>query len=263
MLLAVDVGNTSTVMGLYREEELIAHWRVGTNRMRMADQYAVFLKNLLELEALEPPDRAIVSSVVPPVGRELTAALSRYWGIPSRVVTSELVAPLLSVETDNPREVGADRMVNAVAATEYGGDGWIAVDFGTATNFDLIAAPDRLLGVALAPGPMVAAEALSSRAAKLPRVELSAPEWTVGTNTVAALQSGLVFGYTEMVDGMVARMKREAAERFGVGPELTVIATGGFAEVLRGHARSVDVFDPLLTLTGLRLIDARLGGGAE
>lgn len=265
VLLAVDVGNTSTVMGLYEGPDLVAHWRVSTNRMRMADQYAVFLKNLLELEDLAAPDRAVVSSVVPPVGPELTKALHRYWHIETKLVTSDLVRPLLSVETDNPREVGADRMVNAVAAIERPSDAWICVDFGTATNFDLILAPNRLIGVALAPGPGVAAEALMSRAAKLPRVDLVAPPQVVGTNTVTALQSGLVFGYAEMVDGMVRRIRDEAREvhmrgmEFREGePRFTVIATGGFAEVLEGHCTSIDVYDPLLTLEGLRRIDARI-----
>lgn len=256
MLLAVDVGNTSTVMGMFEGSELVANWRVATNRMRMADQYAVFFKSLLELDGLAPPHAAIISSVAPPVERELAASLKRYWGIESLKIDSEMIqgAGLLRVETDNPREVGADRMVNAVAALEYDADGFVVVDFGTATNFDLVIKPNRLLGVALAPGPMIAAEALFARAAKLPRVELTAPATAVGKNTVSALQSGLVFGYAEMVDGMVERIRKEAE---GV-ERMMVIATGGFAEVVRGHCRNVDAFDPLLTLTGLRLIAERL-----
>ena len=255
MLLAVDVGNTSTVLGMFEGSRLVANWRVATNRIRMADQYAVFVKSLLELEGVEPPDAAIISSVAPPVERELARALERYWGVESRTIDNVMLhdAGLLRVETDSPREVGADRMVNAVAALEYEAEGFIVVDFGTATNFDLVLKPNRLLGVALAPGPMIAAEALFARAAKLPRVELVAPERAVGKNTVSALQSGLVFGYAEMVDGMVDRIRREAE-----GVPVTVIATGGFAEVLFEHCRNVDVHDPLLTLTGLRLIADRL-----
>ena len=254
MLLAVDVGNTSTVLGMYRGDDLVASWRVATDRMRMADEYAVLLSRLLELEGLEPPQRAIVSSVVPPVAPELSAALHRYWNVPVSLVTWDLVAPLLDVATDNPREVGADRMVNAVAALEYQADAFIVVDFGTATNFDVIVRPNRLLGVALAPGPGVAAEALFSRAAKLPRVDLVAPERAIGRNTVSALQSGLVFGYAAMVDGMV---KRLAAEIDGGWGRPLVIATGGFADVVKPHARSIDVTDPLLTLRGLRLLAER------
>jgi type III pantothenate kinase len=256
MLLAVDVGNTSTVLGMYDGQRLAAHWRVATDRLRMADQYAVLLKSLLELDDLPPPRRAIVSSVAPPVERELSVALSRYWRVDSVFVTSTALDGLLSIETDNPREVGADRLVNAIAALERKADAFIVVDFGTATNFDLVVKPNRLLGVALAPGPLVAAEALFSRAAKLPRVELVAPAAAVGKNTVTALQSGLVFGYAEMVDGMVTRIRRE------IGPEfksVEVIATGGFAEVVRGHCRNVDVFEPLLTLQGLRRIADRKG----
>lgn len=256
MLLAVDVGNTSTVLGMFEDGELVANWRVATNRLRMADQYAVFFKSLFELEGVTPPDSAIISSVAPPVERELAQALHRYWGVDSTKIDSAVLqdAGLLQVETDNPREVGADRMVNAVAALEHDAEAFVVVDFGTATNFDLIVKPNRLLGVALAPGPMIAAEALFARAAKLPRVELIAPATAVGKNTVTALQSGLVFGYAEMVDGMVGRIRREAE---GI-EKITVIATGGFSEVVRGHCRTVDVYDPLLTLTGLRLIAERL-----
>lgn len=256
MLLAVDVGNTSTVLGLFDGPRLAAHWRVATNRLRMADQYAVFLKSLLELEDLPPPSRAIISSVAPPVERELAAALRRYWRAESSIVTSSALEGILRIETDNPREVGADRLVNAIAALERPAEAFIVVDFGTATNFDLIAKPDRLLGVALAPGPLVAAEALFARAAKLPRVDLVAPPAAVGKNTVTALQSGLVFGYAEMVDGMVERIRREIEP--GI-EEVEVIATGGFADVVRGHCRNVDTFLPLLTLQGLRKIADRLG----
>ena len=254
MLLAVDVGNTTTVLGLYRDEDLIASWRVATDRMRMADEYAVLLSRLFELEGLEPPDRAIVSSVVPPVAPELSDALKRYWGVSVRLVTSDLVAPLLDVATDNPREVGADRLVNAVAALQYEAGAFIVVDFGTATNFDVVVRPNRLLGVALAPGPGVAAEALFTRAAKLPRVDLVAPEHAIGRNTVSALQSGLVFGYAAMVDGMVDRLAAEIAAEHG--PPF-VIATGGFADVVNPHARRIDLTDPLLTLRGLRLLAER------
>ncbi len=251
MLLAVDVGNTSTVLGLFEGERLRAHWRVSTDRNRMADQYAVLVKNLLELDRLAPPDRAIISSVVPHVERELSLALRTYWQVESAGVNSSSLAPLLSVETDNPREVGADRMVNAVAALRYDAAAFVVVDFGTATNFDVVVKPNRLLGVALAPGPLVAAEALFARAAKLPRVDLVAPQQAIGKNTVSALQSGLVLGYAEMVDGMVTRLSQEIEPSLGTP---LVIATGGFAEVIEGHARKVDVFAPLLTLTGLRII---------
>ena len=255
MLLAVDVGNTSTVLGLFEGETLRAHWRVSTNRQRMADQYAVLLKNLLELDGVPPPTRAVLSSVAPPVERELSRALGRYWGVGSVVVSSAALSPLLDVQTDNPREVGADRLVNAVAALRYDADAFIVIDFGTATNFDLVVKPDKLLGVALAPGPMVAADALFARAAKLPRVDLVAPERAVGKNTVTALQSGLVFGYAAMVDGMVARFTKEIDPALG---KPLVIATGGFASVVEGHCEAVDLFEPLLTLRGLQIIAEKL-----
>ncbi|MDZ7708543.1 MAG: type III pantothenate kinase [Trueperaceae bacterium] len=254
MLLAVDVGNTSTVLGLFRGDALMAHWRISTDARRMADQYAVLLANLLALDTVEPPDRAIVSSVVPPAGREIARALQDRFSAPTTVVDHERVASLLSIETERPSEVGADRLVNAVAALRYEGDAVIAVDFGTAANFDLIVHPNRLLGVALAPGPMIAAEALFHRAAKLPRVELTAPERAVGRNTVDALRSGLVFGYAEMVDGMVGRIEREAREEIGEHGRLRVVATGGFAEVVGPHAKRIEIVDPLLTLHGLRIV---------
>lgn len=259
MLLAVDVGNTSTVLGLYRGSRCVAHWRVSTDARRMADQYAVLLRGLLELDEVAPPTRGVVSSVVPHAGREIAAALQRRYDAPTVHVSHDLVAPLLTIETERPAEVGADRLVNAVAALQYEGDAWIAVDFGTAANFDLIVGPDRLLGVALAPGPMIAAEALFERAAKLPRVDLTAPERAVGRTTVDALRSGLVFGYAEMVDGMVARIEREAREEIGPDARLRVIATGGFAEVVAPHADRIEVVDPLLTLDGLRLVADAVG----
>lgn len=256
MLLAVDVGNTSTVLGMFEGDRLVASWRVATDRMRMADEYAVFLTSLLQLDGVGMADAAVVSSVVPPVERELSWALKRYWNVDSLTIGSDLLqgAGLLTIETDNPREVGADRMVNAVAALQRPEEAFIVVDFGTATNFDVVVKPDRLLGVALAPGPGVAAEALFARAAKLPRVDLVAPARAIGTNTVAALQSGLVFGYAEMVDGMVGRLRQEIDAE-----SVCVIATGGFARTLEGHCRRIDVYDDLLTLTGLRLIAQRMG----
>ncbi len=256
MLLAVDVGNTSTVLGLFDGTTLRSHWRVATDRMRMADEYAVLLHNLLALDDQPPPHTAIISSVVPFVGPELAASLKRYWQIDTLAVTSELLAKLLSVETDNPREVGADRMVNAVASLSYDADALIVVDFGTATNFDLILKPNRLMGVALAPGPMTAADALFNKAAKLPRVDLVAPKTAVGKNTVTALQSGLVFGYASMVDGMVARFEREIDASFG---RPFVIATGGFAHALDGLGCRIDEFAPMLTLYGLQIIAEKLG----
>lgn len=254
MLLAVDVGNTSTVLGLYQGATLAAHWRISTDARRMQDQYAVLLRTLFELDEAGPPERAIVSSVVPHAGREIAGALERRYRASTVQVTHETVAPLLRIETERPAEVGADRLVNALAALRYEGDAVIAVDFGTAANFDLIVHPDRLLGVALAPGPMIAAEALFERAAKLPRVDLTAPARAVGRNTVDALRSGLVFGYAEMVDGMVARIEREAREVIGAHGRLRVVATGGFADVVGPHASRIEVVDPWLTLEGLRIV---------
>lgn len=262
MLLTVDVGNTSTLLGLFRGDARVATWRISTDRRRMADQYAVLLRELGSLAGTPAPERAVVSSVVPLADRELARALERYWDVPTLRVGHELVAPLLTVETERPSEVGADRLVNAIAALEHEGDAFVAVDFGTATNFDLIVRPDRLLGVALAPGPLVAAEALFDRAARLPRVDLVAPERAVGRTTQEALRSGLVFGYAEMVDGMVDRIEREAREEVGAEGRVRVVATGGFAEIVAPHSRRIEVVDPWLTLTGLRLVAERVAPAA-
>jgi pantothenate kinase type III len=224
--------------------------------LRAAPEWRVFVNafnTVVDPKAFDPASFVELEEetcIIPPNSFVLTRSVE-YLRIPDDVL---VVAPLLSIETERPAEVGADRLVNAVAALAYEGDAMIAVDFGTAANFDLIVRPDRLLGVALAPGPMIAAEALFERAAKLPRVDLTAPERAVGRTTVDALRSGLVFGYAEMVDGMVGRIEREAREEIGPAGRLRVIATGGFAEVVAPHARRIEVVDPLLTLDGLRRV---------
>lgn len=251
MLLAVDVGNTNTVLGLYEGDTLVENWRVATDRKRMADEYAVMLKGLLELGGYPAPQQAIISSVVTPVEKELAYALERYWQAPSSLVSSDSLAGILQIETDDPREVGADMLVNSVAALRYDAEAIIIVDFGTATTFNLLLKPNRFLGVAIAPGPMTAADALSSKTAQLPRVDLSAPAKAIGTDTIGSLKSGLVFGYASLVDGMVARFIEESDPAMG---KPLVISTGGFAKALEGLCRNVDVVDPLLTLEGLRLL---------
>ncbi len=246
--MTVDVGNTSTVLGVWDGDVLRARWRVGTERRRMVSEYAVLLRDLFALEGLPPPDAAVVSSVVPPVEHELEEALRRYYGVEAYLVTAD--SARLRVETDTPSEVGADRLVNAVGALGYGDPRgrYVVVDFGTATTFDLVEAPDRYLGGAIAPGPQTAADALALKTAKLPRVDLvPPPRGPVGKNTVEALQSGLVLGYAALVDGMVARFKEASGDAL-------VIATGGFAQTLKALCRTVDVVDPDLTLKGLRLI---------
>ena len=252
MLLAIDVGNTSTVLGVFEGDRLTARFRIHTDRMRMESEYRVLLKNLFALEDLPPPRAALISSVVPPVEREMARAIEGLFGVRARVV--DLEATGLEVLIDNPREAGMDRLVNAVGALAYPSPTgrYIVVDFGTATTFDLVEAPNRYLGGAIAIGPQTAADALASRTAKLPRIDLIPPERAVGRNTLEALRSGLVLGYAALVEGMVRRFKEEAGEAL-------VLATGGFASVLKPLCPSFDLVDEDLTLRGLLRIHKALG----
>jgi len=248
MLLAIDVGNTATILGLWDGERLLERWRIATDSMRMESEYVAMLRELFAASSLPRPGAAIISSVVPPVELELKAALDRLFAIEPLMVNAATSG--LVVDIENPAEVGADRLVNAVAALEYESPTgrYVVVDFGTATTFDLVEAPSFYRGGAIAPGPRTATEALSLRTAKLPRVDLSqVPERVVGRSTIAALQSGLVLGYASLVDGMVRRFIAEA------GPAL-VIATGGFARTVEPVCETLEVVDDDLTLKGLRLI---------
>lgn len=244
MLLAIDIGNTSTVLGVFSGEELVAHFRIHTDRMRMESEYRVMLRNLFALENLPPPNAALLSSVVPPVEREMKEAIEKLFRIKAQVVDAGATG--LEVCIDNPKEAGTDRLVNAVGALGYESPTgrYIVVDFGTATTFDLVEAPNRYLGGAITIGPQTAADALAARTAKLPRIDLVPPTQVVGKNTLDALRSGLVLGYAALVEGMVRRFKEEAGEAL-------VIATGGFAETLRDLCPSFDVVDEDLTLKGL------------
>ncbi|KGQ21252.1 type III pantothenate kinase [Thermus filiformis] len=252
MLLAIDAGNTSTALGVFQGEDLVAHFRIHTDRMRMESEYRVLLKNLFALQDLPPPQAALISSVVPPVERELKAAIRALFGLEALVVGPEHTG--LEILIDNPKEAGADRLVNAVGALAYESPTgrYVVVDFGTATTFDLVEAPGRYLGGAITIGPQTAADALAARTAKLPRIDLEAPPRAVGRNTLDALRSGLVFGYAALVEGMVRRFREEAGEAL-------VIATGGFATTLRPLCPSFHVVDEDLTLKGLLRIHKALG----
>ncbi|KHG66443.1 pantothenate kinase [Thermus sp. 2.9] len=252
MLLAVDIGNTSTALGVFAGENLVAHFRIHTDRMRMESEYRVLLKNLFSLDGLPPPKAALLSSVVPPVEREMKEAIEKLFGIRARVVDAESTG--LEVLLDNPKEAGADRLVNAVGALGYPSPTgrYIVVDFGTATTFDLVEAPNRYLGGAITIGPQTAADALAARTAKLPRIDLVPPKGVVGKNTLDALRSGLVLGYAALVEGMVRRFKEEAGEAL-------VIATGGFAGTLKDLCPSFNVVDEDLTLKGLLRIHRAQG----
>jgi type III pantothenate kinase len=249
MLLVVDVGNTQTHIGTFREAELVEHWRYATVRGWTADELGVALRNLLELRGLtfDDLDASIVSSTVPQLRPEWTAMAQRYLGIDMLVVGPGLRTGM-PIRYDNPREIGPDRLVNAVAGYERLGGPCVIVDFGTAVTHDVVSADGEYLGGVIFPGVEISLEALSDRAAALPRIDLVEPRSLVGKSTVDAIRSGMIFGYAAMVDGIVGRLR----EQLGAGAR--AIATGGLANVVVPFCDSLDEVDDLLTLTGLRLI---------
>ena len=249
MLLAIDVGNTQTHLGMFRGDELVEHWRLHTDRDATADTLASNLANLLGLRGLglRDVDAAIVSSVVPALGHEYEALSGRYLDDALYSVGPELKIGM-PIRMDNPHEVGADRLVNAVAAYERCGGACVVADFGTSTNFDVVSPDGEYIGGVLAPGVEISIEALASRAARLFKVDLAPPQQVIGKNTVAALQSGVIYGFAGQVDAIVRRVREE------LGEEATAFATGGLAAPIVPFCEEIDEVDDLLTLTGLRLI---------
>ena len=249
MLLTIDVGNTNTVLGVFRDEDLIANWRLTTARAQTVDEYGVLTRNLFSFAGLNQQEVSgvIISSVVPPVNWTLTEMARLYLGKTALFVEPG-VKTGMSVLVDNPMEVGADRIVNGVAAFHKYGGPCIVVDFGTAITFDVISAKSEYLGGVIAPGIGIASEALFSRAARLPRVEIKDPGKVIGTNTVTHMQAGLYYGAVDMVDGMLSRIKTE------LKTDAVVIATGGQAPLVARGAKQIQHVDEFLTLTGLRLI---------
>jgi type III pantothenate kinase len=248
-LLAIDIGNTNIVLGLYDGERLATQWRIATDYARMPDEYAVLLFDLFAHAGQDPHSvqGIVLASVVPPLTRVFTEVSERYWGQRPLVVDAG-VRTGVRIRYDSPRDVGADRVVNAVATYRlYGGPACV-VDFGTGTTFDAISAEGDYLGGAIAPGIYIAAEALYARTAKLSRIDIARPPHAIGTNTVHAMQSGLLFGYVGLVEGMVARFREE------LGQNTRVIATGGLAYLIAEETDVIELVDQELTLKGLRII---------
>ena len=249
MLLTIDIGNTNITLGLFREAELQAAWRLATAHERMADEYGLQVLGLFEHAGVKPAslDGCAMASVVPPLTGTWVQACDQYLGQKPLIVDAG-VRTGVRIRYEDPKGVGADRVADAAAAHKlYGGPACI-VDFGTATTFDAVTAEGDYLGGALAPGIGIAAEALFQRTAKLPRVDLTRPPSAIGRNTVHALQSGLIFGYVGLVEGMVQRFRAE------LGKDMKVIGTGGLVDVIAAETSVIEIRAPWLTLEGLRII---------
>ncbi len=250
MLLALDVGNSNTVLGVFEGDELGPHWRISTEPHRTPDELALTLHGLLQFAGLSlgaDLDGVVIASVVPPVTETYRAVADRYLHAPP-VVVEPGTRTGIPMRVDNPREIGADRIVNAVAAAELYGAPSLVVDFGTATSFDAVDRDGAFVGGAIAPGVRVSTDALADHAARLPKVEIARPADAMGRTTVSALQSGIVHGFAGQVDTIVRRLCDE------LGPGVTVVATGGLATTVLDVCETIDHHDPWLTLKGLQLI---------
>ncbi|MCK8677853.1 MULTISPECIES: type III pantothenate kinase [Streptomyces] len=263
MLLTIDAGNTHTVLGLFDGEEIVEHWRVSTDPRRTADELAVLFQGLMGMHPLlgdelgDGIEGIAICSTVPSVRHELREVTRRYYGDVPAILVEPGVKTGVPILTDNPKEVGADRIVNSVAAVELYGGPAIVVDFGTATTFDTVSTRGEYVGGVIAPGIEISVEALGARSAQLGKIELVRPRSVIGKSTVHAMQSGIVFGFAGQVDGIVRRMKRELAGAHGDPDDITVIATGGLAPMVLGDAEEIDEHEPWLTLIGLRLVYER------
>ena len=257
MLLAVDVGNTQTHLGMFRDGALVDHWRFATRREATADELASLMSELLTLRGLRlaDVDGAIVSSVVPVLSREYEDLSERYLEGAMLLVGPDLRSGM-PIRLENPQELGTDRLVNAVAAYDRFGTACVVVDFGTSINYDVVSAEGEYLGGVLAPGLEISMDALSNRTARLPKVDFAAPEQVIGRSTLTALQSGFVYGFAGQVDGIVGRLRRE------LGVEVRAIATGGLASAIVPFCEEIDEVDDDLTLIGLHLLWERNDGNA-
>lgn len=255
MLLAIDIGNTQVALGVWNGEAWLREWRLRTIPQGTSDEYGIQVMNLLDAAGLSGAiDAVILTSVVPPLTMTFRQLSQDFLNVEPIIVNSELDTGI-TILTDNPKEVGADRIVNAVAAYFGYGEPAIVIDVGTATTFDVVSGQGELLGVAIAPGLGVAADALVQRAAQLQQVPLEAPEHAIGRNTVEAMQSGLIFGYIALIEGMIDRLLEEHPDR---DRKILIIGTGGLITLLAPHTDVFDHVDQALTLSGLRIIYDRL-----
>lgn len=249
LIFVFDVGNTNIVLGVYNKDKLEHHWRIETNRQKTEDEYGMIVKQLFSCAGLKMSDikGIIISSVVPPIMYSLEQMCKKYFAINPMVIGPGIKTGL-NIKYDNPKEVGADRIVNAVAAIELYGSPLIIVDFGTATTYCYVNEENQYMGGAIAPGIGISTEALYTRASKLPRIEIARPKDIIGKNTVTAMQSGILYGYVGQVEGIVARIKEQAS----ANPK--VVATGGLASLIARESVMIDIVDPFLTLKGLNSI---------
>lgn len=256
-LLCLDIGNSHTMLGVFSGDQLVAHWKVASDERRTADEWQVLIASLVGRAELGSIGAVSTCCTVPVIMREMRTLYDRYYGDYPLTVVGPGIKTGVPILTDNPREVGADRIVNALAAVEAYGGPCIIVDFGTATTFDVIDARNRYLGGAIAPGVQLSLEVLGRRGAQLRSVELAMPRGVIGKNTVEAIQSGVVYGFAGQVDGIVDRL----IDELGAGTEdVTVVATGSYPDVVVDNCETITMRDPWLTLNGLRLVHEKNHG---
>ena len=255
MLLAIDIGNSNNVIGLFSNEKLLTHWRIRTEWNRTSDEYWVLIKEFIQLNNVdtETIDEIIIACVVPPLIPVLKEMSNKYFSC-DPIIVGPGIKTGMSILYKNPAEVGADRIVNSVAAYEKYRGPLVIVDFGTATTFDVVSQKGEYLGGAISPGVQLSLEALFKSAAMLPRVDMAEPEYAIGKSTIESIHSGTVYGFVGMIDGMVLRIQEELQQ------EVQVIGTGGIVDLIASKTKTIDIIDPFLTLEGLRIIHRRNQG---